>query len=40
MTFDLGEIGERIETKLRKTLGYEVPVFIRAIPELKALVER
>ena len=37
---DIGEVRARIETKLRKTLGYEVPVFIRAIPELKAIIEQ
>ena len=37
---DIDEIRTIIETRLRKALGYEVPTFIRAIPELKALVER
>jgi uncharacterized protein (DUF1697 family) len=33
------EIKAKIEDKLRSTLGYEVAVFIRTIPQLKSLIE-
>jgi uncharacterized protein (DUF1697 family) len=37
---DMGEVRARIEGKLRKVLGYEVPVFLRTIPQLKSIVEK
>ena len=38
-TTDVEEIKSAIETKLRSMLGYEVPVFIRTIPQLKRIID-
>lgn len=32
------EIKKKVETKLHKTLGYDVAAFVRTIPQLKAIV--
>ena len=37
---NMGEVRVRIEDKLRKALGYDVPVFLRTIPQLKSIVEK
>jgi uncharacterized protein (DUF1697 family) len=39
-TANLGAIAGRIEDQLRKTLGYDVPVFIRTFDSLQKLVEK
>ncbi len=33
------EIKDKIEEKLRKTLGYDVAVFVRMIPQLKRIID-
>ena len=38
-TTDVEEIKSAIEAKLRSMLGYEVPVFIRTIPQLKRIID-
>ena len=37
---NMGEVRARIEDKLRKALGYDVPVFLRTIPQLKSIVKK
>lgn len=37
---DVEETRLEIEEKLRDTLGYDVAVFIRSIPQLKAIIQR
>ena len=43
VVFEAGSIdpavGTKIETALRKKLGYEVPVFLRTIPDLRKMIE-
>jgi uncharacterized protein (DUF1697 family) len=39
-TANLGAMTGRIEDELRKTLGYDVPVFIRTFDSLEKLVEK
>ncbi|MCL4429127.1 MAG: DUF1697 domain-containing protein, partial [Chloroflexi bacterium] len=36
---DTQEIKAKIEDKLHSTLGYEVAVFVRTIPQLKSIID-
>jgi len=36
----LVEVRTKIERRLRRELGFDIPVFIRTIPQLKGMVER
>lgn len=38
-TVNLQEINAKIEDKLLSTLGYEVAVFVRTIPQLKSIID-